>query len=115
MKPDLMIVAGGPAGGPASTSSSEQAVPVGALAMPDDQQQMTDPEPGDVVTYEVTGKVARVEGGTAYVRPEKINGQDVAKPAEPAASEPGLENDEAGEANRFGSLKDEAEMMGPMP
>lgn len=110
MKPDLTIVAAAPKGG------GEQAVPLGALAMPDDQQQMTPPAAGDVVTYEVQGKVQRVEGETAYVAVEKVNGQDVPEaeegPEKPDGDEAGEENE--AEANEFAALKGDAEQMGPM-
>lgn len=107
------MVAAVPKGGAAS-GSGDQAIPIAALAMPDDQQQMANPEPGDVVTYEVQGKVTRVEGETAYVTPETINGQAV--PGAPEADgqpEPDAD-DQDGQANDFTDLEDQAQAMGPM-
>ena len=60
---------------------NEQCIPLDALAMPDESEQMASPEAGDTVRYHVEGKVVRLAGGMAYVMPESINGQPV-----PAAS-----------------------------
>lgn len=92
-------------------ASTEQCIPVEALAMPDDKEQMATPEPGDLVTYEVQGKVSRVEGGMAYVSPEKVNGQDMPEAAEDPNTEPDEDNQRA---NGFAALQDEATQMGPM-
>lgn len=61
-------------------------VPVTALQMPDDQDQMTPPEVGDEVSYTVTGKVVSIEGGTARIERKTINGQEIEAP-EPEESD----------------------------
>jgi hypothetical protein len=84
--------AGPPDGGPSGDgmggedkgmdNSSEDCVPVDCLAMPDSDQgdKMADPEPGDMVTYTVEGKVTRVEDGKAYIDREMINGKPCEEP-----------------------------------
>jgi hypothetical protein len=93
MKPDFL--AGGepdmPAAAPAAApemKSNEICVPTSALAMPDEGEQLTNPEEGDIVTLQVEGKVSRVEGDKAYVTPSSVNGQDVgAEEDEPRSPE----------------------------
>jgi hypothetical protein len=60
-----------------SAAANVDTVPLDALQMPDDQDQMQAPEVGDQVDYQVTGKVVAVEGGFARVQRTAINGQDV--------------------------------------
>lgn len=71
----------------------EHRVPADVLAIPDDTEQMTSPEVGDTVRYEVEGKVTQVAGGQVVVRPERINGQEL-----PAPSAPDSVEDLAGDA-----------------
>lgn len=52
-------------------------VPLDALAMPDEKEQLTPPAVGDEVTYTVTGKVTAVTGGMATVERTSINGNSV--------------------------------------
>ena len=52
-------------------------VPIDALAMPDDKEQMTPPEVGDEVNYSVTGKVTAINGGMATIERTAINGNDI--------------------------------------
>lgn len=47
------------------------------LSMPDDQEQMQPPEVGDVVNYQVTGKVVAIEGSYAEIQRQSINGQEL--------------------------------------
>jgi len=63
-------------------NSGEDCVPVDCLAMPDSDNgdKMANPEPGDMVTYTVEGKVTRVEDGKAYVDREMINGKPCGEP-----------------------------------
>jgi hypothetical protein len=92
--PGLIVALGSPAddagkmsgGSPAdprgSMNSLAQAantdtVPLDLLSMPDDQEQMQPPEVGDVVNYQVTGKVAAIEGNYAKVQRQSINGQEL--------------------------------------
>lgn len=55
----------------------EQCVPLAALGIPGEGEQMENPEVGDLVDYQVSGKVTRIEGDKAYVMPEAVNGQEV--------------------------------------
>lgn len=73
---------GEPTTGPLTTGpqTNEQCVPLDALGMPDDTDQMAAPEVGDVVSYTVEGKVTRVQGGQAYVMPESVNGKPIGQP-----------------------------------
>lgn len=96
---DIAVIPGGapkegmaPAG-PMEPDGDEFCVPVDALAMPDEQEQMTPPEVGDPVTFQVDGKVTRIEGGKAYIDPTAINGKDVSEPTEEA--EPTLDDQKA--------------------
>ncbi len=59
------------------SASMEDCVPMDALAMPDDKEQMQPPSVGDNVQYNVEGKVTRIEGNNAYVQKTAINGQKV--------------------------------------
>jgi hypothetical protein len=85
----------GPMGG-----GGEHAVPLEALSMPDETEQMTAPEVGDRVSYTVEGVVSRIEGGQAMVAPEAVNGVAVGGAAEtpaPALDEfAGLEEEAMG-------------------
>jgi hypothetical protein len=65
-------------------ASTEQCVPLESLAMPEEGEQMANPEVGDVVSYTVEGKVTRIEGGKAYVEPTAINGKPMSEKEEPA-------------------------------
>lgn len=71
-------------------------VPLDALAMPDDQEQMQPPQVGDVVNYQVTGKVTAIEGDVAKVLRTSINGQDL--PGQP--EETNGDNDNPENANQ---------------
>ncbi|HVX56972.1 MAG TPA: hypothetical protein VHA37_04520 [Candidatus Saccharimonadales bacterium] len=100
---DTDAVAGGMA-------SDEQCVPLDALAMPDETEQMATPAVGDTVNYQVEGKVVRIEGGNAYVQPTSVNGQAVE-----ADEEQQPEPDEATQdANSFADLQQQAQEQGPL-
>lgn len=70
--------------GVSQMASSEDCVPLAALNLPDEQQQMQAPEQGDKVQYTVEGTVSRIEGDNAYVSREAINGV----PVKPDSQEP---------------------------
>lgn len=113
MKPDLMIVAHeGGKGDHAEPDEDdrEQCVPVSALSMPDDQEQMANPEVGDVVTYQVEGKVTRVEGDEAYVQPTSINGHELESQEEEQQEPTEDEKDQA----EYSDLQNMAQQQGPM-
>ena len=60
-----------------SESVNTDTVPLDMLSMPDDQEQMQPPDVGDVVNYQVTGKVVAINGDYAKVQRQTINGQDL--------------------------------------
>lgn len=68
----------------AASEAPEQAhiVPLATLAI-----DGASPEAGDAVEYTVKGRIAKIEGGEAYVTPETINDQPATLPAEPASTE----------------------------
>jgi hypothetical protein len=67
-------------------SVKEHCIPVAALAMPDESEQLVNPERGDRVTYTVEGTLDRIEGDKAIVKVDAVNGSSVAD-AEPKESE----------------------------
>ena len=52
-------------------------VPLDVLGMPDETEQMTPPEVGDEVSYQVTGKITAINGGVATIERTTINGKSV--------------------------------------
>jgi len=97
--PDLVVAIGKDKG---SDMGGLDCVPLSALNMPDDQEQMQAPEQGDKVTYSIEGTVEKIEGDEAYVKRESINGQPVQppsdKPEQPPQAGDEPDNDEAGMA-----------------
>jgi hypothetical protein len=99
-----------------SEAANMDTVPVSLLSMPDDQEQMQPPEVGDVVNYQVTGKVTAIEGNYAKVERQSINGQEM-----PGETDDG-EGDNANPQNANGddpesfrgSLRDEAAGIGAL-
>lgn len=65
------------------TITREICVPSAALALPDEGEQMLEPEAGSPVQVNIEGTVSRVENGHAYITLSKVNGEDVQMP-EPA-------------------------------
>ena len=51
------------------------AVAAAAVAVPDENETLVAPEPGDVVTVTIEGRVSRVDGEVVYVAPELANGE----------------------------------------
>jgi hypothetical protein len=65
-------------------NSSEFSVPLAALALPGEQEgQTTAPAMGDVVDFNGTAKVTRIDGDKAILTPETINGQAIEAAAKP--------------------------------
>ena len=85
----------------------EDSVPLAALAMPDEGDQMQPPVVGDVVNYQVTGKISRIEGGQAFVSKQTVNGQEIH--AEPDADDAGGPSD--GDADNVDKLTQDAQAM----
>lgn len=86
-------------------ASMEDCVPLDALAMPDETEQMETPAVGDKTQYTVEGTITRIEGSNAYVKKSAVNGQKVedAKPAKPEAPD------------EMASLESEARSMSETP
>lgn len=119
--PDLMVAigskpsAGDSAGG---MDSGEDCVPLSALNLPDDTEQMQAPEEGDKVQYTVEGTVTRIEGDNAYIKRESINGQPVegdsnepenpAEDAQEQGEEPGQEASGSSDDSELAALQDQA-------
>ena len=83
----------GPMGG---GSCEKDTVPMSALEMPDEQEQMTPPEVGDEVSYQVSGKVVSINGANAVIARTTINGQEVGGAEETAEpNEKDLESEAA--------------------
>jgi hypothetical protein len=89
---------------------TEDCVPLSALGMPDEQEQMQAPEVGDKVQFTIEGTVNRIEGDQAFVARESINGQPVEGRAEPDQDEKGGPPDN--DRDDYGKLEGEAEKMG---
>lgn len=70
--------------------SAIDTVPVAALSMPDESEQMTPPEVGDEVTYQVTGKVTAINGEIATIERTSVNGQEIGSAEPDADDEQGL-------------------------
>lgn len=65
--------------------------------MPDEQEQMTPPEIGDEVNYQVTGKVTAINGGVATIQRTNINGKDISEDeTEPANESEAIRNEASG-------------------
>lgn len=65
---------GGQGGQDDQEAPGEIPVPLAALAQPDDQEAMQQPEVGDTITMQVDATVCRIEGDCAYVYPTAVNG-----------------------------------------
>ncbi len=61
-------------------------LPAGALAVPDEGEEMVSPEPGDRLTVQMDVTVESVQGDQVMVRPLAVNGQELKEP-EPAEPE----------------------------
>jgi hypothetical protein len=107
---DDLAQAAGPDGGPpaaapaAPMGGNEDCIPLAALNMPDDQEQMQAPGQGDKVQYTIEGTVSRIEGDNAYVTRESINGQPAPKAFGDEPEQPGEPSDE----DQMGELTEQA-------
>lgn len=52
-----------------------------AVGIPDENDQLVSPDPGDAVSFQADGEVDRVEGGMVYVRLKAVNGQPMPETA----------------------------------
>jgi hypothetical protein len=88
-------------------------VPLDLLSMPDDQEQMQPPEVGDVVNYQVTGKVVAIEGDDAKVQRQSINGQELQDDNETNGDNVNPQNANAtADDDESQSLRDDASNIG---
>jgi len=93
-----------------NSTSMEVCVPVSSLASPAEDDQMASPESGDMVQFQIEGKVSKIEGDNAYIFVESVNGKPVTKEKESTADtgEYNTETPEGGEMDEFAQLKSEA-------
>lgn len=84
--PDLMLAIASKDKPGKGAPSAPDCVPLSALNMPDDSEQMQAPEVGDKVQYTVEGTVENITGDNAYIDRTSINGQPVGE--EDGQSEP---------------------------
>ena len=61
----------------AEPAGSTDTVPLSALGMPDEKEQMQPPAVGDEVSYQVVGKVTSISGDSAIIERTSINGNPV--------------------------------------
>lgn len=81
-------------------------VPVSALAMPDETENMEPPAVGDMVNYQVEGKVVSIAGDKATVDIQSVNGKPL---------EPNEQDDAASEGpESLESLQKQAEEQGAL-
>lgn len=78
----------------ALSAAQTDSVPISALQMPDDQEQMQPPEVGDVVNYQVAGKVLAINGDMAQVQRTSINGQPVSSDSSDSDANPDKDGDD---------------------
>jgi hypothetical protein len=97
-----------PMSGGKAMHDEEWCVPVAALQMPGEDDQMNTPGVGDKVQFQAEGTVTRIEGENAYIKPEAANG----KPLE--AEEAPMKDSASPDEQEFASLKGEAEQQGVM-
>ncbi|MGH8023619.1 MAG: hypothetical protein ACRED1_08560, partial [Limisphaerales bacterium] len=99
-----------------SEAANVDTVPLDMLSMPDDQEQMQPPEVGDVVNYQVTGKVTAIEGNYAKIERQSINGQEMPDSDDDEDNEnenpQDANGDGGGGGGEAGSLRDEAAGIG---
>jgi hypothetical protein len=69
---------------PSMLAPGEQAIPLKALAQPNDEEQVQTPAEGDSVTFSVDATVIRIEGDKAIIKASAINGTPLDE--EPAES-----------------------------
>lgn len=95
-------------GNAAPAPSNVDTVPLDALQMPDEQEQMQPPEVGDEVNYQVAGKVVSIDGNMATIQRTSINGQEV----QGADADEANEGPEAGGDDEAQGLRSQAGGMG---
>jgi hypothetical protein len=92
-------------GAPAAVAVTKtQVLPVSALAMPDEAEQMEPPKVGDAVNFQVDGKVTAVDGNNATVTIASVNGQAIGE----------AEDDKAESGNEAESLEGLQKQAGEM-
>lgn len=87
-------------------SGDEWCVPLSALQMPGEDDQMTTPSVGDKVQFQAEGTVTRIEGDEAYVKPEAANGKPLNQETESTKDSTPPDEQE------YQSLRGQAEQQG---
>ena len=85
-----------------------QRVPLAALATPDEGDQMANPEVGDMVSYQVEGKIARIDGDDAFVTAEKVNGEPLDEAPGEQKTEDQAGNEQPNEGDEYAGLEEQA-------
>ena len=110
----LLAAKGGPdtSAAPAALEHGQVAVPLKALAQPDDQEQIQTPGEGDTVSFTVDATIVRIDGDNAIVQPSAVNGQPINPDGdgEPEENE-GSPEDEASDEKEGADLKSMASQM----
>lgn len=91
--PDLVVAIGAKDKGQGDMGNLD-CVPLSALRMPDETEQLQSPEIGDKVQYVVEGCVKKITGDNAYVERETINGQPAEDNKEPTPTDPQYQSDD---------------------
>lgn len=89
----------------ASSGAITLTVPLSALAMPGEDEQMNNPAKGDPVHFHVEGKVSNIMGDTALVSVETVNGK-------PLTAKAAAVNDTPNEEAEYAQLRDMAAQQG---
>lgn len=113
--PGLIVALGSPASGDMtalSDAANTDTVPLNLLSMPDDQEQMQPPGVGDVVNYQVTGKVVAIEGDFARVQRQSINGQELPGTGDQDEDENDADANQSADGDEASSLRNSAAGIG---
>lgn len=101
--------AGTPGATPAAAAGTVVPIPLDALAQPDEKDEMVNPEQGDIVDFQVEGKIVSINGGMAMVQPTAVNGKPLDGSDEPDEDDP-AKRDEQGDQG-FGQLEQMAQQQ----
>lgn len=95
------------------TDMRQLCVPASMLGV-ESEEGMTEPAAGDLVDFNVSAKVDRVDGGKAYVTVNKVNGSDIVEAKEEIPDPAKKEDDKPSEDKllRDAAAEEDANSMG---